>query len=143
MKHCNKCNTTKEDGEFNKKARNYDKLQSVCRDCNSKISKAWYDKNKRQKIFATRTRKQETALWLREFKSNLCCIRCGESRPACLDFHHKNPKEKDKPVSQMVNAGMSRAKMIQEIEKCDVLCANCHRVLHDEEKHGVIGVMVA
>lgn len=41
-----------------------------------------------------------------------------------LDFHHKDPKQKVKPVSQLI--GMPR-RMLAEIKKCTCLCANCHR----------------
>jgi hypothetical protein len=60
-------------------------------------------------------------------KAKKKCSRCGEGRPSCLDYHHVNPSLKYKAVSAMTtNYGLSRIKV--EIEKCIVLCANCHRV---------------
>ena len=61
------------------------------------------------------------------------CVRCGETHIACLDFHHRNPDEKDFLVSIAVSKyPLDRIK--EEVAKCDVLCANCHRKLHYEEK---------
>ena len=58
------------------------------------------------------------------------CITCGYSRSMhALDFHHRDPSEKDFTVSQYAN--LSWDKIVKELEKCDLLCANCHRELHD------------
>ncbi len=71
--------------------------------------------------------------WLKfqEFKKslNLSCAKCGFKEHTCaLDFHHKNPDEKDFPI----DAGYSMKKILAEIAKCIVLCANCHRIEHFE-----------
>ena len=57
------------------------------------------------------------------------CQRCGYD--ACieaLEFHHRNPKEKDPTYS--FNWGIKKLK--KELDKCDILCANCHREVHVE-----------
>ena len=54
------------------------------------------------------------------------CTRCDEKDPACLDFHHLGGK--DAKVSSLVNCSEQRLRA--EIEKCIVLCANCHRKEH-------------
>ena len=74
---------------------------------------------------AWRARNRET----REKAKAGGCIRCGEKHIACLDFHHRDPTEKDLEVA---NLSTSRARLLTEIAKCDVLCANCHRKLHWE-----------
>jgi hypothetical protein len=57
------------------------------------------------------------------------CERCGFSDPRALVFHHKNPDEKLFQISQAVNkCGKDRLK--REIEKCEVICANCHLIEH-------------
>lgn len=57
------------------------------------------------------------------------CILCGENEIACLDFHHIDPETKEYSVSQLLRTG-SFSRAASEIEKCIVLCANCHRKLH-------------
>jgi hypothetical protein len=54
------------------------------------------------------------------------CVDCGESDPIVLDFDHVRG-EKLYDVSRAVNQGYRLWKVIQEIEKCEVRCANCHR----------------
>lgn len=63
-------------------------------------------------------------------RDELECIRCGEGRPRCLDFHHTG--KKDLGVSQMVNHGYGKERIREEIDECVVLCANCHRKDHHE-----------
>lgn len=67
--------------------------------------------------------------WLREFKKTLKCSRCPEDHPACLQFHHMDPTKKDLAVSNAVRS-WSRKRLLAEIEKCEVLCANCHAKEH-------------
>ena len=73
---------------------------------------------------------QRNREWVTEYKKGLKCKFCGESRPLCLDFHHKDPKTKKKKVSALVNTSYSLAVIQAEIDKCEVVCANCHRILH-------------
>ena len=65
-----------------------------------------------------------------EIKSSMKCETCGENHIACLDFHHKNPDKKDFNISNAVSRGWKLEKILKEIEKCVILCANCHRKLH-------------
>jgi hypothetical protein len=66
------------------------------------------------------------------FKCTLKCTQCGFDHPAALDFHHVNPSEKESLVSKLVSNGCFAAAMA-EVQKCIVLCANCHRVHHHKE----------
>jgi hypothetical protein len=71
------------------------------------------------------------------FKRTLKCAKCGFNHPAALDFHHTNPAEKENIVSNLVSNGCFAAAM-EEVQKCIVLCANCHRVHHAEENSAKI-----
>jgi hypothetical protein len=68
--------------------------------------------------------------WLAEFKKGLKCNRCGEDHPATLTFHHLNAGEKDFEIGNSVWMGVSLNRLKAEIEKCEVLCANCHAKEH-------------
>ena len=60
------------------------------------------------------------------------CIKCGYSKyPEVLEFHHKDPLQKDFNVSSKGHC-RSWSRVQVEIEKCDLLCANCHRETHVE-----------
>lgn len=92
--------------------------------------KKHYLANKDYFIEKNRKRREQGYDWINKYKSKLSCIECGESNIACLDFHHIDPTQKTRTVSQMVNRGCSEKRLLEEIDKCIVLCANCHRKLH-------------
>jgi len=68
--------------------------------------------------------------WLAEYKREHGCVRCGESDPVCLEFHHIDPTEKETNIAQC----KSRQKALEEMKKCEVLCLKCHDMLHWEEE---------
>ncbi len=57
------------------------------------------------------------------------CSRCSEKHIACLEFHHREPKLKGATISQLPDS-WPMEKVLEEIAKCDILCANCHRKEH-------------
>ena len=58
---------------------------------------------------------------------------CGENHISCLEFHHLDPTVKEGAVSNLIRVSFERA--LKEIEKCIVLCSNCHKKEHwDENK---------
>jgi hypothetical protein len=67
-------------------------------------------------------------LWFESFLSSQKCSVCGFSDPECLDFHHKNPSTKDYCITQILSFSIERIN--REMEKCIILCANCHRKEH-------------
>lgn len=78
-----------------------------------------------------RTRRAERKVWFFEtILKGKVCEKCGENCPACLDFHHIDPKTKTAAVSRMINEFRSKESILKEIKKCIIVCANCHRKLH-------------
>lgn len=69
------------------------------------------------------------ARWLRKYKDTIQCSKCNHRGIASLDFHHTNSATKIDAVGNMAG-WTSVAKLIEEIEKCIVLCKNCHRLHH-------------
>lgn len=61
------------------------------------------------------------------YKAEKGCVDCGEDDPRCLDLDHRPGTAKIMPVSVMVSTGQAFPKVLAELEKCDVRCANCHR----------------
>ena len=93
----------------------------------------WYEKNKSKHIAYVRNRDKKIKLWLKDYKKTLKCEICEENHPACLDFHHINPAEKKFSIGRMKDF-MSLRLLKEEIDKCRILCANCHRKEHYEQK---------
>jgi hypothetical protein len=83
----------------------------------------------KQAIRAVRLRNAE---YIIAYKILHPCIDCGEADPRCLDFDHKPGEIKSANVCQMKQ--FSLEKVDEEIAKCDVRCANCHRKKTHERK---------
>ena len=78
------------------------------------------------------TKAKERAKWY-IFKATLKCTNCGFSHIAAMDFHHEDPSTKEGNVHEFVSNGQF-AKAYEEIKKCVVLCANCHRIHHHADR---------
>ena len=93
--------------------------------------RTYYEKHREAIVANRQQRRREVADWFFALKATYACIRCGENDAACLDFHHRDPEEKSEALGRAVwYNGWSRARILEEIDKCVVLCANCHRKLH-------------
>src|SRR4051812_13932841 len=62
------------------------------------------------------------------------CYKCGESHPAALSFHHRNPAEKKFDVARVIQEAPEWETLKEEVDKCDLVCENCHRKLHFNQK---------
>lgn len=129
LKNCHKCHLDKDVSEFNKNVTKPDGLQLLCRECQKIKASQHYVKNKAKYLAKAAKSNAKRRQILINIRSEKSCVRCGEDDYTCLDFHHIDPKEKDFSIG---DAAMyhSMSDIKKEIEKCVVLCANCHRKLH-------------
>ena len=116
-KICSKCNQIKSINDFYTKGKS-DKTQSMCKSCfNSYCTERWI----RRKIDGIIYKGSE-------------CLNCGLKYPeepyVIFDFHHRDPTVKDVDWSKM--RLMSSKKIKSELDKCDLLCSNCHRKKHHQ-----------
>lgn len=111
MKKCSKC-----------PAEIFGSRIRTCANCKQRLARA-----KRVRAVLTRRRKlKQLAI---EYKGGRCII-CGYDKyPGALDFHHTDPKQKDFGLS---SSGITRswARVKEELDKCILVCANCHREIH-------------
>ena len=57
------------------------------------------------------------------------CADCGQRFPAvCMDFDHVDPETKSFGIARAVGDDYSLQRILDEIEKCELVCANCHRI---------------
>jgi hypothetical protein len=130
MKTCRQCHNQLTYCSFNRNNKNKDGLQDLCRECGKTRFKQYYSLNKQRIIERTRQNsiKQYSIIneYLRSVKT--CCSVCREDSHVCLDFHHV--KEKSFNIGEAAHKGYTLDKVKAEIEKCVVLCSNCHRKLH-------------
>lgn len=110
-KKCANCLEFKNLNNFNKK--NENTYQSYCKKCQNE---------RRYNIF-----KNNKLILLEEFGNK--CSKCGYNKnTAALEFHHIDPLKKDFNLGKARSINIS--KLRQELEKCILICANCHRELH-------------
>jgi predicted HNH restriction endonuclease len=129
VKECCTCKISKplEDFPINNSKKNGRSYK--CKECTSKYNKLHYKNNsesykKRSHINKTKERDK-----IKKIKEGLRCSVCGEDRWWTLDFHHLDNSKKEFNISDGLGIA-SLKKVKKELEKCIVLCSNCHRDLH-------------
>lgn len=131
-KTCPSCSTVKSVDDFNKNKARKDGLGVNCRDCMKILRKSHYERNKDRYIQESGRRRDESKLKvienLHQYLVKNPCVDCGNSDPRVLEFDHRNRQTKFKNVSAMIAENYSWSKIFVEVQKCDVRCANCHRI---------------
>lgn len=127
-KLCSNCGHEKSLDEFRNRRDSRDGKASECKKCAKARDKAGYNKKRR---LAWNSARYDTLMeQVREFKRANGCSLCDESEECCLDFHHVESDTKEETISRMVALGNSWERIQSEMEKCILVCSNCHRKLH-------------
>jgi hypothetical protein len=128
VKHCSRCDTTKQEDEFGWKFRDRGVRDCWCRPCRSDYHRWHYRQNKaRYKAQAARRRREvklERTRWLLDYFADHPCTDCGEGDPIVLEFDHL--RDKELAMARAI-VDCSWETFLAEIEKCEIVCANCHR----------------
>jgi len=128
-KVCYQCEKIKPLTDFNKKRSSKDGYQGACRACCNANSKAHYAKNKeREKARCKKNRgiaRIAARAYVREILITNGCVDCGERDLVVLDFDHMGNKKCS--IARMLSDGSKINRIADEIEKCEIRCANCHR----------------
>lgn len=124
-KVCSRCKAEKPTSQFNFRARATRIRHSYCRDCGKELTRSHYRRNKRAYLDRnTRTYARHREL-VRSAKSRPCAD-CGIQYPYyVMDFDHREGAGKSFILSEAQRA--TSKSLLLEINKCDVVCANCHR----------------
>ena len=122
--------------------------KQVCRKCNTEYSIEFFELanvikgkeyRRRQcrfcRALVKKKRRHKLRDWFDSLRQELKCKNCEENRWYVLDFHHRDPEEKEIHMGNCIRIGWSKQRILKEVKKCDVLCANCHRELHWLEKN--------
>ena len=132
-KTCNKCKLEKSEDDFFFKDKSKNKRHNYCKICygNARRGKEHYLKYKDEYLLRNKQRNErirnENFNHLMDFFGGKSCCDCGEKDVVVLDFDHRDPSAKKHNVSQMLCMALSWNKILDEIQKCDIVCANCHR----------------
>lgn len=133
MKRCSQCDLEKPFSEFAFKNKSKETRASECKVCHRVARNKLYAGSPLPDQTRVRQRKVEIKQWVDDVRRQGKC-QCGESHPGCLDFHHTDPLSKEISISKMAEQGWGRDRILKELEKCQVLCSNCHRKLHWVER---------
>ena len=91
-----------------------------------------YKKNRDRILEQDKQYRKERREWINNYKLSKGCKVCGYNKcAAALDFHHPND---DKEFTIASNLWKNKEVVLEEIEKCEILCKNCHAELHEKRK---------
>ena len=107
---------------FHRSVSRWDKLGAACRECQKKYRHEWQKRNSEYMLTRGRERKRRLIQML-----GGVCVDCGFSgHQAAMDFDHKDPVAKRFLVSGNLNRKWEV--LVEEANKCELRCANCHRI---------------
>ncbi|MEO6890205.1 MAG: hypothetical protein ABI456_12695 [Ktedonobacteraceae bacterium] len=92
--------------------------------------RSWHQRHKAKRLARMYERKAAIHNYIQNMKNQLHCVDCGQRHPATLHFHHQNSEDKVFNIADAAYKGFSLDRIEKEIEKCIVLCANCHAIRH-------------
>lgn len=124
MKICTKCKKEKSEEEFSWQR---GKRRARCKRCELDAQKERYRRDPSiQKAVLDRIRKRNRE-WMWNYYTEHPCVDCGEKDPIVLEPDHLDPDTKIDGVSRLAHNTRSLIVIQTELEKCEIVCANCHR----------------
>lgn len=109
------------------------KRRARCRWCRRRDQQAQYG----AAYAAAKKKKDVNYLFVYRFLARHPCADCGEKDFRVLEFHHIDPKNKSYSVARLFSRNASLKRIKEEIEKCEVLCANCHKIRTAEQTNTI------
>ena len=130
MKLCSSCKIKKEFEAFAKNRSKKDGYNTSCKLCKNEQQKRWYHKHQKEQYVRVKARNTS---YRKILQDNLCgylsereCTDCGNKDIRVLEFDHLSDKKFN--ISEMMARTYSWDSIISEIEKCEVVCRNCHQI---------------
>jgi hypothetical protein len=126
-KNCTRCKKRKQIENFPVRKNAKVGYYSMCRDCKREYDKEYYVAHPQRKNYIKKNRyaaRKEAIEFIRNYLKMHPCVDCGEKDPIVLEFDHVRG-EKRSTVSKLKQS--SKTAVEEEIKKCAVRCANCHR----------------
>jgi len=137
-KKCSSCKKILDVSRFNWKFRNI-KRATYCKICSRKYIKAHYHQNR--KYYLEKAKKRNIIVrkliheYIDSYLKNHPCVDCGESNTIVLEFDHIKKDTKDDNVASIMKRQLTLRKLEAEVLKCEVRCANCHRIKTAKENN--------
>lgn len=131
-KVCTKCKQEKPVDQFRFANKALNKRHIWCKVCFSNHEKSkWYGTDPTYREKRTNLTKQRNKInrdFILEYKNTHPCEDCGISDYRVLEFDHIDPSTKSHNIGEMIHKGLALTTIKEEVAKCRVLCANCHRI---------------
>jgi hypothetical protein len=130
-KTCTKCNEEKSLDCFDKHPKSKDGLSPKCKECRKDYWQEYISKPENRKKHREKSRKRATINrqkifeFVRKLKEGQPCTDCGNSYPYYV-MHYDHLGDKEECVSILKAQGATKKRILKEIEKCELVCANCH-----------------
>jgi len=106
------------------------KPRGKCYKCLAIDNKKSRQKNLKKYAYKAKLRRHARKIRAIEYLGGVCFKCKGTFHPSVFDFHHINPEEKERDPGLMM--GLTDENLFKELDKCQLLCANCHRIFHFE-----------
>jgi hypothetical protein len=124
LKTCGRCRRTQPVESFNRHP--VRDRQHWCRECFKAYFRQRGSRHREQVATSKRKRRAAARRHIRAVLANTQCMDCGEAEPELLDFDHVRGKKRTE-LSVLVCAGYPRRVLDEEMAKCEIVCASCHR----------------
>lgn len=128
-KFCPTCKTDKPLDEFSWRSKPKNQRAPHCKVCYAAKRRETYQRNKAQIIAKNYERTKNTYAKYKQWKETLSCSLCPEDDECTIELHHLDPSKKDFNVSELAWRGAWK-KLMEEVDKCIVVCGNCHTKIH-------------
>lgn len=126
-RRCNKCKALKTITEF--PIRTGAKRHGICKECFRAYSRTHYKKYRQRYLDRAAAQRAELIAWVRNLKKSTPCADCKLHFPYyVMDFDHLDGDEKAFGIAIAIQHSYSWRRLRAEIEKCEIVCANCHRI---------------
>ena len=125
MKQCGRCGTEQPLAEFHRRGNGH---QAWCKSCRRAYDRSYHLRTRPTRIRQAKARHEKLVAWYRELKSHTPCADCGGFfHPVAMTWDHLPGQEKVGDVGTLLRRH-SRETLLNEIAKCELVCANCHAV---------------
>ena len=125
VKRCGTCGVEKDIAEFHRRGAIQ---QSMCRTCRRAYDADYHRRTRARRIAQKRRYHSELVRWYRALKDAPCSDCGGRFHHSAMAWDHRPSERKKFDVRNMVRKTHSKRQILQEIAKCDLVCANCHAV---------------
>ena len=141
-KICTLCQLIKNIDDFDFKSKKKSIRHSACKDCRKSYNKQHYKDNKNLYLEKAKQNnkvyKKRNYDFLIEFKKDKPCMDCGQLFPHyVMDFDHLPSEVKKDNIAKIKNSSLSVSILQKEIEKCELICSNCHRIRTWNRYHNI------